>query len=326
MNQTHPTDEKATTSKSSEIITLLQIVQNLFALGLNSVQLWHDVIPQLRTNDKICSHPELMNLQLLLVRISQHFSSKLFDFFPNDLSQEKLPNILAKEIPYKDLIKCVKPLLKKKGFCDRSFTIEASNILNSVVEYILKSINDAEENMESVLIDDEEKEEHNKPPRREYVSDIKRSSKKRRSSSPAQSDCSSAFSESEQSNYESESDSESDSDKFDKLFKGNKIKKGPVKIKQMFQTQKKRMRRKLVTPGEEGRFMVKIELTDTKDLKRCQPNQYWTKVSTKAVFLTEPKSHLYKQVDSLMYEVGRKIKTMPGSECEETKLDKKKSN
>lgn len=310
------------------MIGLLQIIQNLITLGLNSIELWHTVIPKLRNHEQFSTQPELLNLHLLLTKVSQHLYSKLFDFFPSDLSQEKLPNLLAKQISSRDLLKAIKPLLNRKEFNNRSFSIESSNFLNGTVEDILATINCFET---SSVIEDLEKDDQSisKPTssKREHGTEMKgsTSSKRKRNRSPSPVGSSSASSEAELSHHsELDSDSDSDdSDKFDRLFKVKSNKKSPIKIKQVFQTQKKRLRRKLTTPGEEGRYMIKIELTDTKDLRKCQLNQFWTKVSAKAVFLTEPKSKVYKQIRDIMYDVGQEIKSTAGVQSEELKLDRK---
>jgi hypothetical protein len=316
MNTPGTSVQDQSTFKSLDAIGLLQIVQNLIALGLNSLELWNTVIPKLKAREEFSSNPELINLHLLLTRISQHLYSNLFKFFPNDLSQEKLPNLLAKEIPSSDLIKKVKPLLNKKSFVDRTFSMEASNLLNNTVQDIISSLRviDMFENDDVSVI------EENSQKRARRLSEDKRPSKKprMRSPSPSQSEASSTSSEIS----DSDSGSDLESDKFDKLFKIKSSKSVP-KIKQMFQTQNKKVKRKLTTPGEEGRYMIKIELTDTKDLKKCKMNQYWQKVNTKAVFLAEPKSELYKKINNMLFSVGQKIKSMPGVESDEMKLDKR---
>lgn len=302
---THP-EEIGAQSAGIGVVSLLQIIQNLVTLGLNTIELWTTVVPKLKTHPQLSSHPEHLNLHLLLGLISKHLATKIFDFFPNDLSQDKFPHIMTEPISDQEILKAVKPLLKKKKFCDKSFSIECSNTLNGAVEDILKSITEMCET---------ESMKYAKLTRK-----VHKSQKRKRSPSPSGSSSSGSGSE---SSTASDSDSDSDnSDKFDSLFKSSK--KGPIKIKQVFQTQKKRLRRRLTTPGEEGRYMVKIELTDTKDLKNCSQNQYWTKVSAKAIFLAGPKTNLFKDVKNMLYDVGRSVKSTPGVECEEVKIDRKK--
>lgn len=231
MNSQH-TSEDGAKSSTSNFIGLMQIVQNLITLGLNSISLWNTVSSKLKNHDDIASHPELANLQLLLVQISQHLSSRVFEFFPMDLSEHKLETLLEKEIPSKSLLKTVRPLLKKKNFVDRLFSIESSNTLNSTVEDILKSlkhntIESADEESTSVP-----------PPTREQVCEseddileIVKTSNKRQGPSAAKTSAkkqrierSSSLSDqgSDSSNDEtclSESGDDSDcEDKFDKLF------------------------------------------------------------------------------------------------------------
>lgn len=301
------------------LVNLLQIVQNLITLGLNSIELWTNVIPKVKDHKNFPKHPENQNLHLLLMQVSNHFCSKLFEFFPNDLSQEKLPQMLIQKISSNDLIKVVKPLLKKKKFTDRSFSIECSNNLNSIIEDILEK--GCEKPDFSYCSEEEEQvfdQITSKPKAQISKSKVQRSSKRKRSPSPSSSSGEESCDSSQVSDL---SDSEDDRHNFSKLFKSSM--KGPVKIKQIFQTQKNRLRRKLTTPGEEGRYMVKVEVTDTKDLRRCNPNQYWTKVSTKAIFLTESKSSLLKNIKSMLFDVGSKIKLTSGVEYEEIKLDRK---
>lgn len=319
MNSTKQAVEENASTKVG-MVDLFQIIQNLLTLGLNSIGLWNEVLPKIKTDDRINSHPELLNLHLLLSQISQHLYAKVFEFFPNDLSQEKLPHLLEKKLPSKDIMKKIKPLLKKKNFIDKVFSSETSKMLYAAVEEILAPINCLAET-ESIANEGEITRDSSS--RKAPETELKKSMKRKRADrSPSISVCSE--SESESSHPESASDSDSDgSDDFDRLFKIKSVKKGPLKIKQIFQTQRKGLRRKLSTPGEEGRFMVKIEVTDTKDLKKCSSSQYWTKVSTKTIFLTEPKSRRYKEIKSMLYSVGRDLKTTPGVECEEVKVDKK---
>lgn len=47
---------------------------------------------------------------------------------------------------------------------------------------------------------------------------------------------------------------------------------------------------KLETPGEPGTHLIKIEITDVKDLKACKNQKtYWKKVNKKGVFLLDTK-------------------------------------
>jgi len=317
-----PVDE----SKGLGTIGLLQIVQNLITLGLNSLELWTTVIPKLKKREEFSKNPELINLHFLLSQISQHLYSNLFQFFPDDLSQGKLPDLLSTEIPSKDILKKVKPLLNKKNFVNRTFSIESSNFLNSTVEDIISSlrvIDMMEHDSHSVLDDNTQKKKRV----RRHSEDKRASKKPRRSPSPSPSESSSTSSElSKFSKISNVSDSESDSE-YESVFKTVKKPTTSVqRFRQLFQTQNEKVRRKLVTPGEEGRFMVKIELTDTKDLKKLKPSQYWQKVKTKAVFLADPKCELYQNIKNVLLNVGEKVKSIKGVESDEIKLNKRSFN
>lgn len=199
--------------------------------------------------------------------------------------------------------------------------------MNGSVEDILATVNLCFPLTEAAVnVDFEKDDAKSSSSKRRHEIGVKCSQKRKRMTrSPSLSGSSVASTDDDSSKTsDSGSDSESnDSDKFDQLFRVRSSKKTPIKVKQIFQTQKRRLRRKLSTPGEEGRYMIKIELTDTKDLKKVKPNQYWTQVSAKAVFLAEPKSTIFKKIKSMLFDVGRNIKEMPGVDCEEMKLDKK---
>lgn len=87
------------------MISLLQIIQNLILLGLNSITLWQNVIPKLKNMDNFSSQPELLDLQLILSHVSHHLFTNVFNFFPNDLSQDKLPLMCDSGISSKELLK-----------------------------------------------------------------------------------------------------------------------------------------------------------------------------------------------------------------------------
>lgn len=311
---TLPKETASHQSSGMGVVSLIQVVQNLITLGLTSIDKWTDVIPKLKTHVKYSSQPENLNLQLILTQITNHLVTRVFDFFPNDLSQHKLPHMLASQIPTKDLLKVLKRFLNKKTFVDKTFSLDCSNDLNSAVEDILGK--------NKINIDSDDDDEDQEIPKEQSFKKTHNQRKRKRSRSPSPSKSSLILSEVESiDNSDIDSESESENHNFDKLFKNSK--EGPVKIKQIFQTQKKLLKKKLTTPGEEGRYMIKIELTDTNDLKNCSCSQYWTKVSAKAIFLTEKKSPMLKQVNKLLYDVGCQIKGTPGVECDEVKFDKR---
>lgn len=50
-------------------------------------------------------------------------------------------------------------------------------------------------------------------------------------------------------------------------------------------------KRTLKTPGEKGAFLIKIEITDTKDLKGVNNSDRWMKAAYRAIFLVDSKKN-----------------------------------
>lgn len=61
-------------------------------------------------------------------------------------------------------------------------------------------------------------------------------------------------------------------------------------LSEQFQYRVKHRMFKLETPGEPGTHLIKIEITDVKDLRTCKNQKtYWKKVNKKVVFLLDTK-------------------------------------
>lgn len=95
---------------------------------------------------------------------------------------------------------------------------------------------------------------------------------------------------------------------FGKSVDSKKRKNKEVVISQQFSLRDEDTIKKYSTPGEKGKFLVKIEVTDCDDLRGVGANQYWTKVWKKAVFLlNSEENQAFKILDKLLLEQLKKI-------------------
>lgn len=332
---------------------LVAIIENLILLGLVSIVKWEFVLEKLKIHPDVASNTELLNLYFTLRQIYNHFSSKIIE--ESDLSQHKVPLINANEHSLKDLMNLINPLLRKKPYKERLYSHSCINKLLHITRGILSKhfktnvLNDSDTDCDKIDETTKPKSRPNKSHKRKKSSKSKKVKKIKRNvdlssedesaktknkqkeninydsdssdSNKSSSSSSSSSSASSSDSSASSSSSNSDSDRFDSLFKKSASKK-PVIIKQIFQTQKNNMRRKFTTPGEQGRYMVKIELTDVKDLKKCESyKSYWTKVSKKIIFLLNAEDETFKKVEDIIFEKGKEISRMKGTVKDGVKLN-----
>lgn len=109
-----------------------------------------------------------------------------------------------------------------------------------------------------------------------------------------------------------EEDNEDDNDDVLKILAKSFSKKGKTNaaavINQTITFRSDDMLRKCVTPGEIGKYLIKIEITDCKDLKGVPLNRHWTKVGKKAVFLVQNEEDAaYKSVNQIWSEQAKRI-------------------
>lgn len=307
-------------------LKLVYVVENLILIGLVSIEKWDLVLSKLKTHPDIMSNPELLNLYFSLHQIYVFFSSKIME--TSDLSQHKVPLINANEYSLKELLHIVNPVLRKKPLKDKLFTYDCINKLLNIVRRILNKNDDGNDS-------DTEQGKTNYNKKSKVLNKRKRSSKKKPNKKVKRnSECcndsdssasSSTSSSSSSSNSSLSSSPNSDTDRFDSLFKKNTSKK-PIAIKQLFQSQRNDTINKLTTPGENGRYMVKIEVTDVKDLKDCESSKtYWTKVAKKIVFLLDSNDSTLKTVEDVIYEKGKQISKVKGVVKETVKINTKRT-
>lgn len=105
---------------------------------------------------------------------------------------------------------------------------------------------------------------------------------------------------------------ESDDDEFSKIFDSiktnDKQDKKQKKISQVISIVSNDNQKLLSTPGEWGSHLIKIEVTNTCDLKGIPKDEYWKKVSQKAVFLVKSSNdENYRKIIKILQSVAKHI-------------------
>ena len=64
----------------------------------------------------------------------------------------------------------------------------------------------------------------------------------------------------------------------------------------------------LTTPGEKGRYLIKIEISDTKDLKGVNKNDWWLKAAYRTQFLVNSeKDSIYTQLHKIVLSKAKDL-------------------
>lgn len=122
-----------------------------------------------------------------------------------------------------------------------------------------------------------------------------------------------------------DSDCNDSDDEFSKIFDSitddSKKKKEKKAISQIIQIVSNDKQKLLTTPGEWGSHLVKIEVTDTRDLKGIPKNDRWKKICQKAVFLIKSsEDDNFKILNKILHEAGKNLALTPGVKKEIKKL------
>lgn len=107
-------------------------------------------------------------------------------------------------------------------------------------------------------------------------------------------------------------DSEDENGEFEKLFRsiGTKEKKENT-FQQSVMFQSNETRKTITTPGEKGGYLIKIEITDTKDLKGVNKSEWWTKAAYKSTFLiNSSKDPRLIQLQKIILNVAKELATV----------------
>lgn len=85
--------------------------------------------------------------------------------------------------------------------------------------------------------------------------------------------------------------------------------------------------RKCVTPGEPGKYLIKLEVTDCDDLKGIRTTQYWTKVWKKVIFLVDDeKDPTYIAINNIWGNQSKRILKINDSKVTEFEDDEEKDS
>ncbi|XP_054261612.1 uncharacterized protein LOC128985776 isoform X2 [Macrosteles quadrilineatus] len=293
------TSQASTTNLGITFFTILQILENLHIIGLSSLNKWERVIEELQNSQELLNDPVLVQLFFCL----KHFYKIFFTHVNCDtsLSQNQVEQIRFTDLDFEDLMKIFKPELEKKPFNEKAFSF---NTVQKIASIIRKVLNYQHKAITKTI--------QNPVKRTQLEIDFDEKNKKKFKSGDDKHSSSSSDSSSEDDDTDSE-------DNFAKLFK--KKQSNSLKISQLFQYNTGNLRRKITTPGEKGNHLIKIEITDTKDLKSCRSEKfYWQKINKKGYFLlnTNDKEDqdTLDQLVNILARIGTKVSKIKNAKFE----------
>lgn len=296
-------------------IRLIHLLENLFVLGMTSLDKWEVGLNFMKTHPDVTSHPILLQIWFTLNQLFLTFSNHVYAHA--DPSCDKLPYFTSEDKSFEEITTILKPMLNKKPLKEKAYPYDiVQKVLNVFRSASLLPGTDSGKESGKV----EKKRKNNK---NDSLKKQKKSRKHSIASSSSSSDSSST------SSYSSSESEDSDSqDKFGKLFSQSKNKKTKnVVIKQTLQYNDGQKRRKITTPGETGSHLIKIEITDTRDLKKCSSEKtYWQQVSKKGVFLLNTKTSeedkaIFKDIDNILVKIGQQISKVKNVKHEQVSID-----
>lgn len=253
---------------------LVNVLENLILIGMCSLDLWEGTINKLKCCDEVISDPEMFNLFMLIRDLYNTFSNKIYTKNDN-CSQDKLIAINMREMSYEEIMDLLKPILKKVTYKNRSYSSKCVHSLMKLVRNIIHS----------------ETEDKNTNQKKRKSNDVETPGTSKKCRQVATDEC-----------------SDDTDDEFGKIFSSTVDQNRSVMIKQVFHYQTGNERRRLTTPGETGDFLVKIEISDMKDLQKCKNEKsYWTKVMKKAYFVAGKNDVILNDVNQIVLRVGKQI-------------------
>lgn len=232
------------------------VVNLLILIGMTSVNIWERVIFDAKKRVSDVMNVELTTLYFNLKMVCNSICTGIATNC--DLSQEKLEMINDIERDYNEIMEHAGPTINI--FNQNRYSVEVVRIFKDLAQDIIAQIN-------SIEISDDEEKSKNKPKNKKRKTDEQE---------------------------DDEDDNNDNGDEEDELLRLFGKKCGSFKSKskklvfsQQVTTRTDEIMRKCTTPGESGKYLMKIEITDCDDLKGTKPAQYWTKVWKKAVFLVD---------------------------------------
>jgi hypothetical protein len=279
---------QSSTSPGILYFTIMQLLENLHIIGLSSLEKWDTVMNKLKSSDEILSNPIFTQM----FAICKHFHRLFYDHFNADpnMSQKTFEKLAYVDIEFEDLHSIWLSESEKQLFKDKMFSFDHIQHFSSIVRKIL-------------MLDDTEMKSNKSSLAKSLESSFKRKSLDDMKKCKKAKKETSSKSSSDQSSSSDESD---DEDLFAKLF--NKKHSSSLKISQQFQYNSANSRKRITTPGEKGSHLIKIEITDTRDLKSCKSEKfYWQKVNKKGYFLLNTTEQEDKEMLETLNEVSAKI-------------------
>lgn len=271
---------------TTSLFKLINVLENLILMGMCSLDIWDQTLNKLKTNIDVITDPEIFNLYCVLRDLFNILSSTIYTKL-DILSPHKLPIVNSKEMTVDEIMDYLKSTLKKNSFKSRAYSVKAVQTLMKCVHTLLEN-----ESSETEL--NKRKNENN---------DSSTSSKKVKTCAL----------------------DEENEDEFDKIFSSTLDSSKPVIIKQILHHQLGKERKKLTTPGETGDYLVKIEVTETKDLQKCKSEKnFWMKVGKKAYFLVDKEDDILKDVNNIILRVGKKISKISDVTSSTTEIEERK--
>lgn len=130
--------------------------------------------------------------------------------------------------------------------------------------------------------------------------------------------------ESDSDESASSSDSDSETDFFKRMYGSCGVNENKKKrtFVQSFSLLKDGVNKIVSTPGERGSYLIKIEVTDTRDIKDLAVAERWRKVAKKAVFLTSPIDENYLSIKKILKNVVESISKIDGIKKESKNYSK----
>lgn len=273
-------------SGSLIFFTILDILENLHILGMSSLSKWELVMTQLKNTGDIVGDPIMLQIFSCLKPFHKLFYTHMSS---NQVSAKTFENLSFLEIEFDELLAIWQPEAQKKYYASKTFSPEHIKKFTDVVRKIL-------------LVNDESDDEDDRVPKRKELKQKKSDFKTKK----PKLDYINILSE----NSSSGSDSDSEAgDSFAKLFNQSKSKSG-LKISQIFQYNAGSCRKKITTPGEKGSHLIKIEITDFRDLKNCKSEKfYWQKINKKGYFLLNTTVSDDQEILSSLVNILAKVAT-----------------
>lgn len=282
----------------SNTFTVFQLLDLLIVSGMNTSNVWNYVKEKLtiRLNS-------VADVPILYVFSSIQTISEIIDHMVSfsSLSQHKVLLHKDRKLTVNEILDAIKQDTKNSDLLARVFNINS-------VQTIIKEIKE--------ILNQHLKRKNTETDTESTKKVLKK--KKQKKYQMSSSECS----------Y-TEDDSSDCDERLSRLFKIDKKKRKPVSITQIFQYTTNNVKKVMKTPGETGTHLLKIEITDMKDLKNVtSPTKYWTKIAKKAYFVIDNnksnESEILTNLNEVLMKIGEKISNTQNVEKEKIKLDKKR--